>query len=103
MFRKTKEISEYDRPTQDWEDPDEKVQVAVKNWDPRFKTSYRRPHGEVGFPMGRTTHPDKPNRFKFWWVNQMDGFQPKQAQANLSSMLSIEYSEIRAGLLERNE
>ena len=32
------------------------------------------------FRWGRTTHPNKPNRFKFWWVNQIDGFRPKQTQ-----------------------
>jgi hypothetical protein len=26
---------------------------------------------------GRTTHPNKPNRFKSWCVNQIDGFPPK--------------------------
>jgi hypothetical protein len=30
--------------------------------------------------MGRTTNPNKPNGFKFWWVNQIDGFRPKQTQ-----------------------
>jgi hypothetical protein len=27
MFRKTKEISEYDRPIQDWENPDDETQI----------------------------------------------------------------------------
>jgi hypothetical protein len=35
----------------------------------------------VGFPVARTTHPNKPTRFKFWWVNQIDGFRRKQTQA----------------------
>jgi hypothetical protein len=35
----------------------------------------------MGFPIERTTRPNKPNRFKFWWINQIDGLRPEQTQA----------------------
>jgi hypothetical protein len=142
MFRKPKEISEYDRPIEDWESPDDEgrfgrakdecgtmkdelkerrkpeegvrgrqeeqvrfgtragmsqrtkempvydrpikllqyhrtngVEAAGRNWDSRLETSDRRPspgtrrtgpRARWNFRFGRTTHPNKPNRFKFW-------------------------------------
>jgi hypothetical protein len=54
------------------------VETPGRNWDSRLETfrptaqpGTRRywAKGEMGFRFGRTTHPNKPNRFKFWWVN----------------------------------
>ncbi len=49
--------------------------------DLKFTTSDRRAQRDVGFPIGSTTNPNKPNRFKFWGINQIDGFRPRQTQA----------------------
>jgi hypothetical protein len=82
----------------------------MRNWDSRFGTRDPQPspvtrrywaQGDVELPIGRTTHPNKPNRFKFWWFNQIDGFRPKQTQAAYLPMLSIGYSEIRAGFCKK--
>jgi hypothetical protein len=58
----------------------------VRNSDSRFEISGRRlspvpdgtrPRETRNF---RIANPNKPNRLKFWWVNQVDGFRPKQTQ-----------------------
>ena len=79
MFAKTKEMPAYDRPIKVLGTTNE-VEAREKLGS-RFKTSGRRLRGEVGFSDGgRPTHPNKPKRFKFRWVNQIDGFRPKQTQ-----------------------
>jgi hypothetical protein len=81
ICQKTREMPIYDRsikvlrypgPTR-WR-PHEKPRFNV--WD--FRPTAQ---GDVGFPIGRRINPNKPNRFKFWWVNQIDGFRPRQSQA----------------------
>jgi hypothetical protein len=101
MFRKTKEISVYDRSIKVSQYPGPTSWRShgkpVGKLGSRFETSDGMAQGDMDFPMGRRTHPNKPNRFKFWWVNQIDGFPAQANPSRLSCMLSTGYSEIRAG------
>ena len=81
MFRKTKEMPVYDHSIKALVYQDKRGGGPVRNWDSRFETSEPTAPGRRGdFRWGRTTHPNKPNRFKFWWVNEIAGFRPRQSQ-----------------------
>jgi hypothetical protein len=49
-----------------------------------------------GISGGGTSNPNKPNRLKFWWVNQIDGFRPKQSRAIYLPCYQLDTGEIRA-------
>ena len=44
---------------------------------------------DAGFRLGRKPSPNKPNGFKFWWVNQINGLRPKQTQ-----VIYLQYREL---------
>jgi hypothetical protein len=79
------------------ENPDEEVQIAVKNWDPRFETSGRRTRARWDFRWGGERTQTNPTGLSSGGsIRWMDSSQ-KTNPSHLSSMLSIGYSEIRAG------
>jgi hypothetical protein len=54
----------------------------ARSSDSRFETSGRpTAQGDVGISDGKDNPSKQTQRLKFWWVNQIDGFRPKQTQA----------------------
>jgi hypothetical protein len=74
----------------------------VRNWDPRIETSDRRPRATWDFRGRGQPTPNKPNRFKFLWVNQIDGFRPKQNQAVYLPCCQLDTTKF-APLFRKNE
>jgi hypothetical protein len=79
MSQKTKEMPVYDRLLRFCSTRTKEVEAREKL---RFKVMRLETHGpgRGGISDGEATHRNKPNRFKFWWVNQIDRFRPKQTQ-----------------------